>query len=88
MVSTMKSDESNREDVGSCGGLPEVGEFTPDMVDPDTLDLSGQGIEKLGRATDECQLNVSTLILDANDLQRMDNIHTYHCLEKVGQQKK
>ena len=84
MVSTMKSDASSREDAGSRGVLPEVGEFTPDMVDPDTLDLSGQGIEKLGRATDECQLNVSTLILDANDLQRLDNIHTYHCLEKVS----
>ena len=84
MVLTKKSGASSREDVGSCGVLPEVGEFTPDMVDPDTLDLSGQGIEKLGRATDECQLNVSTLILDANDLQRLDNIHTYHCLEKVS----
>ena len=84
MVLTMKSNASGREDVGSGGVLPEVGEFTPDMVDPDTLDLSGHGIEKLGRATDECQLNISTLILDANDLQRLDNIHTYHCLEKVS----
>ena len=81
----MKSDTRTREDLASRGILPEVGEFTPDMVDPDTLDLSRQGIEKLGRATDECQLNVSTLILDENELQRLDNIHTYHCLEKVCQ---
>ena len=84
-VLMMKSDTRTREDLASRGILPEVGEFTPDMVDPDTLDLSRQGIEKLGRATDECQLNVSTLILDENELQRLDNIHTYHCLEKVRQ---
>ena len=71
------------EDIGGVDvlPLPEVGEFTSDM----TLDLSKQGIEKLGRATDEGQLNISTLILDANNLQRMDNIHTYQCLEKVNE---
>ena len=67
------------EDIGGVDMVPEVGEFTSDM----TLDLSKQGIEKLGRATDEGQLCISTLILDANNLQRMDNIHTYQCLEKV-----
>ena len=71
------------EDIGGVDvlPLPEVGEFTSDM----TLDLSKQGIEKLGRATDEGQLSISTLILDANNLQRMDNIHTYQCLEKVNE---
>lgn len=52
--------------------------------DPDTLDLSGQGLEKLSRATPELILNTTTLILDNNALSRLDNIHTYQCLEKVG----
>ena len=51
--------------------------------DPDTLDLSEQGLEKLTRATPELILNTTTLILDNNSLSRLDNIHTYQCLEKV-----
>ena len=51
--------------------------------DPDTLDLSDQGLEKLSRATPELILNTTTLILDRNGLTRLDNIHTYQCLEKV-----
>ena len=51
---------------------------------PDTLDLSGQELEKLTRAVPEHQLNTTTLILDGNRLQRLDNIHTYQCIEKVG----
>ncbi len=73
MVPAMQSDDAD----------PTVGEYAPDMVDPDTLDLSGRGMEKLGRADSDVQLNVSTLVLDGNALQRLDNIHTYQCLEKV-----
>ena len=51
--------------------------------DPDTLDLSGADLEKLSRATPELILNTTTLVLDNNKLQRLDNIHTYQCLEKV-----
>ena len=51
--------------------------------DPDTLDLSCQGLEKLTRATPELILNTTTLILNNNSLTRLDNIHTYQCLEKV-----
>ena len=51
--------------------------------DPDTLDLAGAGMEKLSRATPELILNTTTLVLDNNKLQRLDNIHTYQCLEKV-----
>ena len=51
--------------------------------DPDTLDLSGAELEKLSRATPELILNTTTLVLDNNKLQRLDNIHTYQCLEKV-----
>lgn len=52
--------------------------------DPETLDLSGQDLEKLTRAAPEWQLNTMTLILDHNNLQRLDNIHTFQCIEKVG----
>ena len=52
-------------------------------TDPDTLDLSGHNIEKLSRATPELILNTTTLVLDNNSLTRLDNIHTYQCLEKV-----
>ena len=51
--------------------------------DPDTLDLSGRGMEKLSRATPELILNTTTLLLDNNNLTRLDNIYTYQCLEKV-----
>ena len=52
--------------------------------DPDTLDLSNREMEKLARATPELILNTTTLILDTNKLTRLDNIHTYQCLEKVN----
>ena len=35
------------------------------------------------RATPELILNTTTLLLDKNKLTRLDNIHTYQCLEKV-----
>ena len=66
---------------GSFYGEP-IG--VPEGADPDTLDLSGQNLEKLSRAAPSCQLDTTTLILDDNLLQRLDNIHTYQCLEKVG----
>ena len=47
------------------------------------LDLSGTGLEKLNRAAPDYILNTTTLLLDNNCLQRLDNIHTYQCLEKV-----
>ena len=52
-------------------------------TDPDTLDLSSNQLEKLARATPELILNTTTLLLDNNNLVRLDNIHTYQCLEKV-----
>ena len=51
------------------------------------LDLSGRDLEKLSRATDKDQLNTTTLILDDNKLQRLDYLHSYECLEKVGDKK-
>ena len=53
-------------------------------TDPDTLDLSSQSLDKLSRATPELILNTTTLLLDNNNLVRLDNIHTYQCLEKVN----
>ena len=55
-------------------------------TDPDTLDLSSQSLDKLSRATPELILNTTTLLLDNNSLVRLDNIHTYQCLEKVNNQ--
>ena len=49
----------------------------------DVLDLSSTGLEKLNRAAAEYVLSSTTLLLDNNCLQRLDNIHTYQCLEKV-----
>jgi len=48
------------------------------------LDLSARGVEKLSRAAPEWQLDVTTLVLDGNKLQRLDNIHTFQCIEKVS----
>ena len=55
-------------------------------TDPDTLDLSSQSLDRLTRATPELILNTTTLLLDNNSLVRLDNIHTYQCLEKVNNQ--
>ena len=44
---------------GSFYGEP-IG--VPEGADPDTLDLSGQNLEKLSRAAPSCQLDTTTLI--------------------------
>ena len=57
---------------------------SPNMyVNAGVLDLCGSGLEKLNRAAPDYVLNTTTLLLDDNCLQRLDNIHTYQCLEKV-----
>ena len=53
-------------------------------VNAGVLDLSDSGLEKLNRAARDDILNTTTLLLDNNCLQRLDNIHTYQCLEKVS----
>ena len=81
-------------EVSSLPSLSEAGVSVPpipledidledDLEDPETLDLSSQNLEKLTRARPEWQLNATTLILDDNQLQRLDNIHTFQCIEKV-----
>ena len=65
-------------------GLNEEDDEVLEDDDPETLNLRGQGLKKLTRAAPEWQLNTTTLILDNNELQRLDNIHTFQCIEKVG----
>lgn len=47
----------------------------------DTLDLSGQGLKKLARCPSDASIN--TLIIDDNELQRLDNLDSYHRITKV-----
>lgn len=47
----------------------------------DTLDLSGQSLKKLSRCPSDADIN--TLIIDDNDLQRLDNLDSYHRITKV-----
>ena len=46
-----------------------------------TLDLSGQSLKKLSRCPSDA--DISTLIIDDNDLQRLDNLDSYHRITKV-----
>ncbi|CAG5102162.1 Similar to CEP97: Centrosomal protein of 97 kDa (Homo sapiens) [Cotesia congregata] len=48
----------------------------------DTLDLSGQGLKKLSRCPSDADIN--TLIVDDNELQRLDNLDTYHRITKLS----
>ena len=59
-------------------------EESSELDDPETLDLSSHGLTKLTRAAPGYELTTMTLLLDNNSLQRLDNIHTYQCLEKVS----
>lgn len=47
----------------------------------ETLDLSGQGLKKIGRCPSDA--DISTLIVDDNELQRLDNLDSYHRITKV-----
>ena len=64
-------------------------EDDPEMARPDDDEIleatekTRMALEKLTRATPELILNTTTLLLDNNNLVRLDNIHTYQCLEKV-----
>lgn len=46
------------------------------------LDLSGQKLTKLAKAQHE-ELEITTLILDENDLQKLDHIDSFPKLQKV-----
>ena len=62
-------------------------EESSELDDPETLDLGSHGLTKLSRAAPGYDLTTLTLLLDNNSLQRLDNIHTYQCLEKVSTRK-
>lgn len=47
-----------------------------------TVDLSNQSIKKIERATEE-QREATSLILDENGIQRLENIDSYMNLKKV-----
>lgn len=47
----------------------------------ESLDLSGQGLKKLSRCPSDA--DISTLIVDDNELQRLDNLDSYHRITKV-----
>ena len=64
--------------------LEEDAYKSSELDDPETLDLGSHGLTKLSRAAPGYDLTTLTLLLDNNSLQRLDNIHTYQCLEKVG----
>lgn len=53
----------------------------PESLVCDTLDLSGQGLKKLSRCPSDA--DISTLIIDDNDLQRLDNLDSYNRITKV-----
>ncbi|XP_043253427.1 uncharacterized protein LOC122397963 [Colletes gigas] len=48
----------------------------------DTLDLSGQGLKKLSRCPSDA--DISTLIIDDNEIQRLDNLDSYHRITKLS----
>ena len=64
--------------------LEEDAYKSSELDDPETLDLGSHGLTKLSRAAPGYDLTTLTLLLDNNSLQRLDNIHTYQCLEKVS----
>ncbi|XP_046745056.1 centrosomal protein of 97 kDa isoform X3 [Diprion similis] len=48
----------------------------------DTLDLSGQGLKKLSRCPSDADIN--TLIVDDNEIQRLDNLDSYNKITKLS----
>lgn len=49
----------------------------------ETVDLSRRGLKKIEKAPLEDSKTIITLILDQNELQRLDNIETYNRIENV-----
>ncbi|KAI5635228.1 leucine-rich repeat domain-containing protein [Phthorimaea operculella] len=50
----------------------------------ETLDLSRRGLKKLEKAAPEEGKTISNLVLDQNELQRLDNIDTYSRVENLS----
>lgn len=54
-----------------------------DEVKNETVDLSRRGLKKIEKAPAEESQTIINLILDQNELQRLDNIDTYSRVENV-----
>lgn len=54
-----------------------------DEAKKDTVDLSRRGLKKIEKAPAEESKTIINLILDQNELQRLDNIDTYNRVENV-----
>lgn len=50
----------------------------------ETLDLSRRGLKKIEKAPGEDSKTIINLVLDQNELQRLDNIETYNRVENVS----
>ncbi|XP_026724789.1 centrosomal protein of 97 kDa isoform X2 [Trichoplusia ni] len=55
-----------------------------DEVKNETLDLSRRGLKKIEKAPTEESKTIINLILDQNELQRLDNIDTYSRIESLS----
>lgn len=57
--------------------------FITGEANNETLDLSRRGLKKIEKAPAEESKSVINLVLDQNELQRLDNIDSYSRLENV-----
>lgn len=55
-----------------------------DEAKKETVDLSRRGLKKIEKAPAEESKTIINLILDQNELQRLDNIDTYSRVENVS----
>lgn len=60
-----------------------AGVFTEESTEK-TLDLSRRGLKKIEKALPEESQTITNLILDQNELQRLDGIETYTRVENVS----
>lgn len=70
---------TERKNGGEVGDHPLLNKM--DSGQQTTLDLSKKGLKKVPKQ-DDAQ-NIKILILDDNDLQKIDNIDSYLRIEKV-----
>lgn len=58
--------------------------FITEESKSETLDLSRRGLKKIEKAPAEDSKTIINLVLDQNELQRLDNIETYNRVENVS----
>ncbi|XP_045453747.1 centrosomal protein of 97 kDa, partial [Melitaea cinxia] len=59
-------------------------DFLADDSNKETLDLSRRGLKKIEKAPPEESKSIINLILDQNELQRLDNIDSYNRVESLS----